>query len=155
MEEKTYLSKVVMHITRGCLIVPVQGELYDEMVRQIQQDVLERVKETGIKGVIIDLSGVNIIDSFLAKAICDTAKMAAMLGATTVLTGFKPAVVVSLIDLNFEPGNIQTALTLEDGLQKLQPIVAEKREDFRTPDILRKKIGGCKKSLPLLVVLAR
>jgi len=124
MEEKTYISKVVMHISRGCLIVPIQGELYDESIRQIQRDVLEKVKETGIKGVIIDLAGVNIIDSFLAQAIIDTAKMAAMLGATTALTGFKPAVVASLIDLDFELGGIQTALTLEEGLQKLQTIVA-------------------------------
>lgn len=125
MEEKTYLSKVVMHITQGCLVVPIQGELYDELVLQIQRDVLEKVKKTGIKGIIIDLSGVDVIDSFIGQAISDTAKMASILGATTILTGFKPEVVISLIDLGFDFGNIQTSLTLEEGFHRLQPIIEQ------------------------------
>lgn len=124
MEERTHHSKVVTHIIRGCLVVPIQGELYDELILQIQRDILEEIKQTGIKGVIVDLAGVDIIDSFLGRVVSDTAKMASMLGATTVLTGFKPAVVASLVDLDFEPGDIQTALTLEDGFHKLGPIVA-------------------------------
>lgn len=137
MEAKTCFSKVAMHITQGCLVVPIQGELYDEFVLQIQNDVLEKVTETGIKGIIIDLSGVEVIDSFIGQAISDTARMASMLGATTVLTGFKPEVVVSLIDLGIELKDVQTAITLEEGFRRLQPIVApeemeeitEERED--------------------------
>ncbi len=120
MKGKNYLSKVVMNIIQGCLVVPIHGELYDESVLQIQRDVLEKIKNTGIKKVIIDLSGANVIDSFLGQVISDTVKMASMLGATTVLTGFKPEVVVSLIDLDFDFGDIQTAITLEDGFHKLQ-----------------------------------
>ena len=128
MEEEIKLSRVTMHISRGCLIVPIQIELYDEIILQIQRDILERVKETGVKGVIIDVSGVEIIDSFFAQAICDTVKMASMLGATTVLTGLKPEVAVSLVDLDIEFKDIQTAMNLEAGFQILESLVSPKEE---------------------------
>lgn len=128
MEEKAALSKVTMHITRGCLVVLIQVELYDKVLLQIQGDILERVKETGVKGVIIDVSGVDVIDSFIAQTISDTARMASMLGATTVLTGLKPGVVASLIDLDFEPKGIQTAITLEEGFRILEPVVLPREE---------------------------
>ncbi len=124
MEEKLYLSKVVMNITHGCLVVPIQGDLYDESVIQMQKEILERVKTTGIKGVIIDLAGVDIIDSFFGQVIYDTAKMASLLGAITLLVGIKPEVVVTLVDLGFEFKDIQTALDLEDGFRKLESISA-------------------------------
>jgi len=129
MEEEIGLSKkVAMHISRGCLIVPIQIELYDETILQIQRDILEKVKSTGIKGVIIDVSGVEIIDSFFAQAICDTARMTYMLGATTVLTGLKPEVVASLVDLDIEFKDVQTAMNLEAGYQRLEPLVELKEE---------------------------
>jgi len=123
MEEEIGLSRVAMHISRGCLIVPVQIELYDETMLRIQKDILERVKETGVKGVIIDVSGVEIIDSFLAQAICDTMEMASMLGAETVLTGLKPEVAASLVDLDIEFKDVRTAMNLEAGFQRLEPLV--------------------------------
>jgi len=128
MEEEIGLSRVAMHISRGCLIVPIQIELYDEIILRIQKDILERVKETGVKGVIIDVSGVEIIDSFLAQAICDTMEMASMLGAATVLTGLKPEVAASLIDLDIDFKDIRTAMNLEAGFQRLEPLVKPKEE---------------------------
>ena len=128
MEEEIGLSRVAMHTSRGCLIVPIQIELYDEIILRIQKDILERVKETGVKGVIIDVSGVEIIDSFFAQAICDTVRMASMLGAATVLTGLKPEVAASLVDLDIEFKDIQTAMNLEAGFQILEPLVRPKEE---------------------------
>ena len=128
MEDEIRLSMVAMYISRGCLIVPIQIELYDETILQIQRDILKRIKESGIKGVLIDVSGVEIIDSFLAQAICDIAKMAYMLGATTVLTGLKPEVAASLVDLDIEFKDIQTAMNLEAGFQILEPLVRPKEE---------------------------
>ena len=128
MGEEIVLSKVAMHISRGCLIVPIQIELYDEVILQIQRDILEIIKETGVKGVIIDVSGVEIIDSFFAQVICDTARMASMLGAETVLAGLKPEVAVSLVDLDIEFKDVQTAMNLEAGFQRLEPLVRTKEE---------------------------
>lgn len=128
MEEKIGLSIVAMHISRGCLIVPIQIELYDEIILRIQKDILERVKETGVKGVIIDVSGVEIIDSFFAQVICDTTRMTYMLGATTVLTGLKPEVAASLVDLDIDFKDVRIAMDLEAGFQRLEPLVRPKEE---------------------------
>ena len=128
MKDKISLSRAAMHISRGCLIVPIQIELYDEIILRIQKDILERVKNTGVKGVIIDVSGVEIIDSFLAQAICDTVIMVSMLGAATVLTGLKPEVAASLVDLDIEFKDIKTAMDIEAGFQKLEPLVRPKEE---------------------------
>jgi len=128
MKEEIELSRVTMHISRGCLVVPIQIELYDETILQIQRDILKRVKETGLKGVIIDVSGVEIIDSFFAQAIYDITRMSSLLGATTILTGLKPEVAASLVDLDIEFKDIKTAMNLEAGFQRLEPLVSPKEE---------------------------
>jgi rsbT antagonist protein RsbS len=122
------VSNVAMHVARGCLVVPIPVELYDESMRQIQKAVLDRITETGIKGVIIELSGVDIIDSFLCRAIFDTARMTSMLGAATVLTGIKPEVAASLIEFDLEFEDLQTAITIEESFHRLESIV-EPKED--------------------------
>ncbi len=122
MEDKS-IHEVAMHVTRGCLVVSIQIELQDETARQIQGDILKRVETSGIKGVIMDFSTIDIIDSFLAQTIFDTAKMASLLGATTVITGLKSGVIVSLIDLDIDLEGLRTARTLEDAFEELKPIV--------------------------------
>ncbi len=127
--EGTALSKVAMHVTRGCLVVPLQTELYDDTILKIQDNILDKIRDTGLKGMIIDFSAVSVIDSFLARTISDTTKMASMLGATTVITGLRPGVVASFIDLDLDLGDALTAITLEAGFQKLKPIVEPKPEE--------------------------
>lgn len=128
MEEETALSRVAMYVTWGCLVVPIQVELNDELMLQIQEDILERVNKTGIKGVIIDVSGVAVIDSSLGRAIRDTARMASLLGAKTIISGLRPGVVSSLIDLDFKIEDVLTAISLEEGLRLLAPVTAPKEE---------------------------
>lgn len=121
-------SGIVMHMTRGCLVVPLQTELYDDDMIHVQSRVLEKINETRTKGVIIDLSAVRVIDSFLAQAIFDTARMALLLGATLVISGLRPGIVASLIDLDMDLGEIRTAINLEEAFQQLKPIVEPKQE---------------------------
>lgn len=128
MEQEAALSKVAMYVTRGCLVVPIQVELHDELVLQIQGDILERVNKTGIKGVIIDVSGVAVIDSPLAQAISNTARMASLLGAKTVIIGLRPGVVASLVDLDFDIRGVATAVSLEGGFRLLAPAITPKEE---------------------------
>ena len=106
-----------MQIVRGCLVVPVQVELYDDVVLQLQKDILETVRETKAKGVILDLSTVDVMDSFIAQTLSDTARMTALLGAKTVLSGLQAGVVAALIDLDVEFQDAQTARTLEEGFR--------------------------------------
>ena len=125
MEEETRVS---MYVTRDCLVVPIQEELHSETVLRIQEGILKRVYEARIKGVIIDVSGVAIIDRFIAQKLFDSAKMASLLGAETVITGLGPGVVASLIDLDFDQGNVVTAVNLEEGFRLLEPLVGLKKE---------------------------
>jgi len=125
MEEET---KVSMYINQGCLVVPIQADLYTESVLQIQKDILKAVDDKRIKGVIIDVSAVAIIDSIIAQKIFDSAKMTSLLGAKTIITGLQPGVVASLIDLDFEPGDVPTAISLEEGFRILEPILKAKEK---------------------------
>jgi rsbT antagonist protein RsbS len=102
------------------LIVPVQVELHDKAAMRLQEAILQRVEETEAKGLLIDISAVSIVDSFLARLMGDTSRMARMMGVETVLVGMKKEVVVTLIELGMVLTGIHTALNIEEGLQYLQ-----------------------------------
>lgn len=102
------------------LLVSIQVELDDKTTLQFQEDLLSKIHETGVQGVVIDLTSVEIIDSFIAKILGDIVKMANLMGAKVVLTGIQPAVAITLIDLGITMENIDTALDLEQGLEKLR-----------------------------------
>jgi len=139
MQEEFAQARVTMHITHGCLVVPIQVEISDEAMLEIQTEILEKVSQTGVKGVIIDLAGVDILDSFLAQAFLDTGRMISLLGAGTVIVGLKPELVSALVDLGLEFKDILTAITVEQGFQKLRPIVEpeekpEEIEELQEPE---------------------
>lgn len=123
MEEKKF-SDLSIHISKGCLIVPIQGEIDDERILVIQKQILKGVEDTEVKGVVIDVSGVRVIEPYHAQIIDDTAKMIYLLGARTVLSGMRPGVAISLTDSNFDFKEIYgTAGTFEEGVRKLQALV--------------------------------
>ncbi len=131
MEEKS-LSDLSIHISEGCLVVPIQGDIDDQRMRKIQSQILKGVEDSKVKGVVIDVSGVRIIEPYHAGIIDKTAKMISLLGAKTVLTGIRPGVAIALTDSNFGFKEIyETAGTFEEGVKKLQPLVRveEKSEE--------------------------
>jgi rsbT antagonist protein RsbS len=105
-----------MHETQECLVVPVQEELSKETAKKMQRKILEYVHDKSIKGVIIDLSGVKIIDGALWEVFSKTARMVKMLGPPSVITGLNPGVVASIIDLNLDFSELTMAMNLEEGL---------------------------------------
>jgi rsbT antagonist protein RsbS len=124
MEEKKF-TDLSIHISQGCLVVPIQGDIDDERMKSIQKQILEGVENSGVKGVVIDVSGVRLIEPYHARIIDNTAKMIYLLGAKTVLTGMKPGVAISLTDSNFDFKEIyETAGTFEEGVKKLQGVIA-------------------------------
>ncbi|MBF0709473.1 MULTISPECIES: STAS domain-containing protein [Bacillales] len=102
------------------LLITIQIDLDDKTALQFQEDLLEKIHETGAKGVVIDLTSVDMIDSFIAKVLGDVVRMSNLMGAKVVLTGIQPAVAITLIDLGIMMKNVPTALDLEQGLEKLQ-----------------------------------
>ena len=119
MERKNPLSGGTMNIMKECLIVTIQAELYDDAVFQIQKEILEMINRRDLKRIIMNLSQVEVLDSFLARAIFDIARMVALMGAKTVFTGLRPEVVASIVDLDINIKGIETSLTLEEAFQRL------------------------------------
>lgn len=102
------------------LLVSVQIELDDQTALQFQEDILNKIHEVGSRGVVIDLTSVDFIDSFIAKVLGDVVDMANLMGAKVVLTGIQPAVAITLVDMGILLHGVPTALDLEQGLDKLQ-----------------------------------
>ncbi|WMM32908.1 STAS domain-containing protein [Shouchella clausii] len=102
------------------LLISIQIELDDQTALQFQEDLLEKIHEEGSKGVVIDLTSVDMIDSFIAKVLGDVVDMSNLMGARVVLTGIRPAVAITLIDMGIKLEGVSTALDLEQGLASLQ-----------------------------------
>ncbi|MDP4163194.1 MAG: STAS domain-containing protein [Bacillota bacterium] len=107
------------------LLVSIQVELDDNTVMRFQEDLVQRISETGASGVVIDLTSVDMIDSFIAKVLGDVVQMTKLMGAYVVLTGIQPAVSITLIDLGITFTGVRTALDLEQGLLLLEEMTGE------------------------------
>lgn len=101
------------------LLISIQIDLDDQTALQFQEDLLNKIHKSGATGVVIDLTSVDIIDSFIAKVLGDVVTMSDLMGARVVLTGIQPAVAMTLIDLGIHLQDVRTALDLEQGLIKL------------------------------------
>ncbi|WP_263622205.1 STAS domain-containing protein [Halobacillus litoralis] len=107
------------------LLISIQIDLDDQTAIQFQEDLLSKIHENGASGVVIDLTSVDIIDSFIAKVLGDVVTMSDLMGAKVVLTGIQPAVAMTLIDLGIHLQDVPTALDLEQGLIKLRQELEE------------------------------
>jgi len=103
-----------------CLLISIQWELDDATALQFQEDLLHKIHETNANGVVIDLTSIEIIDSFIAKVLGDVINMSKLMGAKVVITGIQPAVAITLVELGITLSDVMTAIDLEKGLEKLQ-----------------------------------
>src|ERR1700756_5294036 len=110
------------------LLATIQVDLHDTIVDLFQNDVLEQIEGTGAKGLIIDISALETVDSYVARMLANTAKMAKLMGTETVIVGMRPAVAATLVRMGYFMDGISTALSLEEGLQ-LQAEAGRKRKD--------------------------
>ena len=112
--------KVPILKLKNYLIISIQWELDDAMALQLQQDVLAKIHETSAKGVLVDLTALDFIDSFIARILDELIQMAGMMGAKVAFTGIQSSIAITLVELGIELRNVITALDLESGLEKLQ-----------------------------------
>ncbi|MGW2724341.1 STAS domain-containing protein [Streptomyces sp. NPDC001492] len=104
---------------RETLLVTLQGELHDGMAEQLQEDINRRIAGSGATGVIIDISGVEIVDSFLGRILAEIAASASLLAARTVVAGMRPAVAITLVELGLTLPGLTTALDVDRALELL------------------------------------
>jgi len=102
------------------LLVTIQVDLHDQMAMQLQEDLTTAIARHGAKGVLIDISSLEMVDSFIGRMISDIAGMARILGATTVLVGMQPAVAITLVELGLSLPGVATALNVERGMAMLR-----------------------------------
>src|ERR1043165_1575272 len=98
------------------LLASIQTELHDTIVDAFQNDLLEEIEKTGANGLIIDISALETVDSYVARMLANTGKMAMLMGAETVIVGMRPKVAGTLVRMGYYMEGINTALSLEEGL---------------------------------------
>ena len=102
------------------LIVMLQGDLEDGAVEQIEREVTREIARTRAKGALIDVSGLSVVDSFVARIISRIVAMIRLLGSEATIVGIQPAVAVTLVELGVPLGHVETALTAEQGMARLR-----------------------------------
>ena len=114
------------------LLVTIQVDLYDRLATNLEADLVQAVNTTGARGVLIDISALTIVDSFMGRIIGNIGSMAKIMDAETVVVGIQPAVAITLIELGLELKGVHTALNVERGMQLLHEKIGP--EDETTDD---------------------
>ena len=119
------------------LLVTIQVDMHDRLAMQLQDDLTQKISETGAIGVLIDISTLEIVDSFIGRMLANIAAMARVLDAETVVVGMQPAVAITLVELGMSLAGVRTALNVESGMELLY----ELRGNFR-PELGNEAIEG-------------
>src|SRR6185295_13058909 len=101
------------------LLVSIQVDMHDRLALQLQDDLTERIAATGARGVLIDISSLDTVDSFMGRMLGNIAAMSRVLDAQTVLVGMQPAVAITLVELGMTLPGVRTALNVEKGMDLL------------------------------------
>src|SRR5918994_6749384 len=114
------------------LLVTIQVDMHDRLALQLQDDLTTRIVADHAHGVLIDISTLEIVDSFIGRMISNIAAMSRILDAKTVVVGMRPAVAITLVELGLSLSGVRTALNVEKGMDLLQaslPLPAEESAD--------------------------
>jgi rsbT antagonist protein RsbS len=107
------------------LLVTIQVDMHDRLAMQLQDDLTERIVKARARGVLIDISSLEVVDSFIGRMISNIAGMARILDAETVVVGMQPAVAITLVELGLSLEGVRTALNVDKGMALLQEHVAD------------------------------
>jgi len=111
------------------LLVTIQVDMQDQLAMRLQDDLTHAIDKKGAKGVLIDISALEMVDSFIGRMIADISGMAGILDAKTVLVGMQPAVAITLVELGLSLPGVATALNVERGMQLLRKTLGESSAD--------------------------
>src|SRR3954468_2783524 len=107
------------------LLVTIQVDMHDRLAMQLQEDLTTRIAKDQARGVLIDISALDIVDSFIGRMLADIAGMSRILDAQTVVVGMQPAVAITLVELGLSLQGVRTALDVERGMKLLEHSIGE------------------------------
>ncbi len=116
------VSRIPLQLARNCVVASIQIDLSEEVLRQFRSDLLELLHSSGAGGVILDVSGVDVLDLEDFEAIKRTMEMAALMGARTVVSGLRPGVVSALVELDADTDGIVAALNLDEAFRAMDEL---------------------------------
>jgi len=111
------------------LLVTIQVDMHDQLAMTLQDDLTSAISKHGSGGVLIDISSLEIVDSFIGRMLANTSAMARILDAQTVLVGMQPAVAITLVELGMSMPGVRTALNVEAGMELLRELVTANRPE--------------------------
>ena len=111
------------------LLVTIQVDMHDRLAMTLQDDLTSRIVSARAKGVLIDISALEIVDSFIGRMLADIAAMSRVLDAETVVVGMRPAVAITLVELGLSLTGVRTALNVERGMELLRRRIKERLAD--------------------------
>ena len=109
------------------LLVTVQVDMHDQLALTLQEDLTQRIADTGASGVLIDISALDMVDSFIGRMLAHIAGMSRILDAETVVVGMRPSVAITLVELGLTLKGVRTALNVEKGMDLLRGSVSERQ----------------------------
>lgn len=115
------------------LLTSIQSDITDEQALVLQTDLLKQLDQTQARGVVLDISSLDVVDSYMARILSETARMARLMGGEVVISGMNPMVAVTLVEMGRELSDVAMALNLEQGVEKLKArlevMTGERAED--------------------------
>ena len=115
------------------LLVTIQVDMHDRLALTLQDDLTRMISDTEARGVLIDISSLEIVDSFIGRMLGNIAAMSRVLDAETVVVGMQPAVAITLVELGLSLPGVRTALNVDSGMELLRSSVAKSQEMYGGP----------------------
>jgi rsbT antagonist protein RsbS len=115
------------------LLVTIQVDMHDRLATVLKDDLATRISETGARGILIDISALDVVDSFIARMFGDIAHIARVMDAETALVGMQPSVAITLVEMGVAMAGVRTALNVEKGMTLLRARTQEDLPDAEAP----------------------
>lgn len=119
------MDKIAILKIGAFLLVTIQVDMHDRLALRLQDDLTEMISKTGARAVLIDISSLDIVDSFIGRMLGNIAEVSRVLDAATVVVGMQPAVAITLVELGLELPGVRTALDIEKGMALLEHSLAK------------------------------
>jgi rsbT antagonist protein RsbS len=117
------VEQIPILLVHDCLLVSIQVDMHDRLAMQLQDDLTNKIVKTRAKGVMIDISALEIVDSFIGRMLNSIAAMSRVLDAVTVVVGMQPAVAITLVELGLGLAGVKTALNVDKGLALIRRLI--------------------------------